>query len=38
MICDLSKQEYTTRLECLRTLIVKKENEIYQIRGFPGQS
>ncbi len=29
---DLSKQDYTTRLERLRTLIVKKENEIYQLR------
>jgi SMC interacting uncharacterized protein involved in chromosome segregation len=29
---DPSKQDYTTRLERLRTLIVKKENEIYQLR------
>ena len=29
---DLSKQDYTTRLERLRTLIVKKENEIDQLR------
>ena len=29
---DLSKPDYTARLERLRTLIVKKENEIYQLR------
>lgn len=29
---DLSKQDYTARLERLRTLMVKKENEIEQLR------
>ncbi len=29
---DLSKPDYTTRLERLRTLIVKKENDIYRWR------